>query len=252
MWSYLLTYLLTPWTRVLPETLTCLQLVKIFPAFYVTRRFITVFTSAPQLSLSWASSIHPIPPPHLTSCRAILILSSYLGLGLPSFLLPSGFPTKTLYTPILSPIRATCSAHRILLDFITQTILVELYRSLSSSLCSFLHSLLSRPSMAQIFSWTPYSQTQVWSVVSIYSAILTTWLSTIRGLTRMKLSLCRKNDYTLLRHGLKIILWMKSVEKICNLSKYFFNLWDSCEFPDCYLYLCLNMDEFTRSLCYAS
>ena len=41
------------------------------------------------------------------------------------------------------PIRATCPTHRILLDFITRTILCEEYRSLSSSLCSFLHSPFS-------------------------------------------------------------------------------------------------------------
>ena len=49
---YLLTYLLTPWSRVLLEKLTGLQLVKKFPAFYGTRRFITAFTSAHPLSLS--------------------------------------------------------------------------------------------------------------------------------------------------------------------------------------------------------
>jgi hypothetical protein len=38
------------------------------------------------------------------------------------------------------PIRATCPTHLILLDFITRTIYTEQYRSLSSSLCSFLHS----------------------------------------------------------------------------------------------------------------
>ena len=38
------------------------------------------------------------------------------------------------------PIRATCPAHLILFYFITRTILGEQYRSLSSTLCSFLHS----------------------------------------------------------------------------------------------------------------
>ena len=54
--------------------------------------------------------------------------------------LPSGFPTKTLYTPLSSPIRATCPAHLILLDFITRTILGVEYKPFSSSLCNLLHS----------------------------------------------------------------------------------------------------------------
>jgi len=49
---YLLTYLLTPRSRVLLEKFTGLQLVKKFPAFYGTRRFITAFKSARHLSLS--------------------------------------------------------------------------------------------------------------------------------------------------------------------------------------------------------
>ena len=58
----------------------------------------------------------------------------------PSGLLPSGFPTNTLYTPLSSPICSTCPAHLILLDFITRTILGEEYKSFSSSLCNLLHS----------------------------------------------------------------------------------------------------------------
>jgi hypothetical protein len=48
----LLTYSLTPWSRVLLEKLIGLQLVTKFPTFYGTRRFITAFTSACHLSLS--------------------------------------------------------------------------------------------------------------------------------------------------------------------------------------------------------
>jgi hypothetical protein len=43
----LLTYLLTPWSRVLLEKLLVLQLIKKFTAFYGTRKFITVLTSGP-------------------------------------------------------------------------------------------------------------------------------------------------------------------------------------------------------------
>jgi hypothetical protein len=88
------------------------------------RRFITAFTSELHLSVCWTSSIQSILR-HPTSWRSILILSSYLSLGLTSGLFPSGFPTKTLSTPLLSPLGATCPAHLILLDFITRKILGE-------------------------------------------------------------------------------------------------------------------------------
>ena len=123
----LLTYL------VLLEKLTGLQLVKKFPAHHGTRRFITALTSIRHLSLSWASPIHSIYP-HPTSWRSIII-STHLRLGLPSGLLPSSFPTKTPYTPLSSPIRATCPAHLILMDFITRTILGEEYKFLKSLNC---------------------------------------------------------------------------------------------------------------------
>ena len=136
---YLLTYLLTPRCRVLLEKLTGLQLVKKFPAFHATRRFIIALTSVRHLSLSWASPIQSIYP-HPTSWRSILILYNHLHLGLPSGLLPSGFPNKTLYTFLSSSIRAICPAHLTLLDFINRTILGEEYKSFSSSLCNLLHS----------------------------------------------------------------------------------------------------------------
>ena len=94
----IITYLLTPWCRVLLEKLIGLQLVKKFPAFHGTRRFITALTSVHHMSLSWANPIQSIYS-HPTSWRSILILSAHLHLGLPSGLFPSGFPTKTLYAP---------------------------------------------------------------------------------------------------------------------------------------------------------
>jgi len=95
--TYLLTYLLTPWCRVLLEKLTGFQLVKKFPAFHGTRRFITALTSVRHLSVSWDRPIQSTYS-HPTSWRSILICT-HLRLGLPSGLFPSGFPTKTLYTP---------------------------------------------------------------------------------------------------------------------------------------------------------
>ena len=83
------------------------------------------------------SHIDPVYIPHFTSWRSISILSSHLRLGHPSGLCPSGFPTKTLYTPLSSPISATCPAHLIILDFITRTKMGKEYRLLSSSLCNF-------------------------------------------------------------------------------------------------------------------
>jgi len=84
---YINTYinLLTPWCRVLLEKLIGLQLVKKFPAFDGTRKFITALTTVRHLSLSWASPIHSIYP-HPTSWRSIIILSTHLRLGIHKYI----------------------------------------------------------------------------------------------------------------------------------------------------------------------
>ena len=93
-------------------------------------RFYKCPPSAPILSqISAVHSDHPI------SWRSISILSSNLRPGL-----PLGLPTKTLHTPVLSPIHATCTAHLILLDLVTRIVFGGQYRSLHSSLCTSLHS----------------------------------------------------------------------------------------------------------------
>jgi hypothetical protein len=114
----------TPWSRVLLKKLRVRSASQKFPAFYGTRRFITMFTRARHLSISWAQWIQSTSPNPI-SRRSILMLPSHLRPGLPSGLLPSGFPTKMLYAPLSYPMRATCPAHLILLALITLTILGE-------------------------------------------------------------------------------------------------------------------------------
>jgi len=81
----------------------------------------TLRSSSSYLCFLARRPVYPIYP-HPTSCISIQILSTHLRLGLPSGLFPSDFPTKTLYTPLSSPIP---------LDFITRTILGEHYKSFS-------------------------------------------------------------------------------------------------------------------------
>jgi hypothetical protein len=52
LWTCVKMNLLIPWSRVRLEKLTGSQIVKKFPTFYGTRRFITAFTNARHLSLS--------------------------------------------------------------------------------------------------------------------------------------------------------------------------------------------------------
>jgi len=138
-------YLLNPWNRVL-EKLTGFQAVKKFPVFYGTRRLITTFTSSRHLSLSWASSIQSKPHIPLPEEPSQYYLPIYAWVSQ-----VISFPQVPLQNPVyatpplLSSIRATCPAYLILLHFITRKILGEQYRSLSSSLCSFLHSSLTCP-----------------------------------------------------------------------------------------------------------
>ena len=100
--------------------------------------FITALTTARHLSLSWTRlTLHAFPV-HFLKTHFIFFL--HLSLVIPSCCFALGLPAKTFYAPLLSPIHATCPAHLILLNLITRAILAEQYRSLSFSLCNFLHS----------------------------------------------------------------------------------------------------------------
>jgi hypothetical protein len=98
------------------------------------------------------------PQHSILSLRSILILSTHLHLGFPGGLFPSVFPTNNLYAFLSFPIRATCPAH-LILYLIILIVLGEEYKSRTSSLCSFLHllvtsSLLS-PNLLSTCSQTP-------------------------------------------------------------------------------------------------
>ena len=110
---------------VLLEQLTGLQLVKKFPAFHGTRRFITALTRVRHLSPSWASSIQSTYP-HPTSWRPVLIKFFNIHRDIiPSttrfskWPLSSRLPTKILF--IFSLMSAKFSAHL----FVRYLILVE-------------------------------------------------------------------------------------------------------------------------------
>jgi hypothetical protein len=74
-------------------------------------------------SLSSARLIRSILP-HSISLRSILMLSNHLRIGLPTVLLPSSFPTKTLWA-FLFPMHATFPAQLVFLDLV---ILIIIWR----------------------------------------------------------------------------------------------------------------------------
>ena len=125
------------------------------------------------------------PCPNPTSPRCILILSPHLRLGLPSCLLPSGFPTKTLYASLLHPTRATCPAHLSLLYLITRMIYGEKYRAQRSSLGSLLLSpVTSSPLRQTMLLSTLFSKTLIPPDLNLLCTLLTLfnlprWCSTV-------------------------------------------------------------------------
>ena len=91
---YLLIYLLTPCSRILLEKLTGSQLIKNSKVYYRIHKF------RPSVPI-----LNPLDPVHTSTSHFLkihlnIILPSTT--GSPKLLFPSGFPTKTVYTPLLS------------------------------------------------------------------------------------------------------------------------------------------------------
>ena len=214
-WIILLwvTYLLTPWSRVILEKLTGSAARQEIPRIFGTRRFLTVLTSARHLSLSWANSIQSLQLSP-TSWTSILILSSHLRMGLPSGLFPSGFLTRTLCTPLLSRIRATCPTHLIFLDFTTRTILGKEYRSLRlcTTITIFVAEQAQRHEPWQFFLLSVFSFSQC----LLYSVLSSSFIPNCRTLTATSGN----------RHSLYLTVHnSKSISELCDT--YAWSL-DSC------------------------
>ena len=139
MHTFLITYLL-PYLTYSMKKLAGFQAVKKFPAFYATPKVHYRFHKSPPPVpiLSQINLVHT-PTSHFLKILQNIILPSTS--ESPKRSLYLSFPTKTLYTPLLSAVRATCPAHLIRLDFITRKILGEQYRSL----VVFSTPLLPRP-----------------------------------------------------------------------------------------------------------
>ena len=110
-------YLLTPWSRVLLEKLTGSAASQEIPRTSWNPKIHHRIHKYPP-SVPILSQLHPVSTPsHFPKIH--VNISSHLHLGLPNGLFPSGFPTRTLCTPLPSPISTTCPAHLILLDYMT-------------------------------------------------------------------------------------------------------------------------------------
>ena len=100
-----------------------------------------MFTTACHLSLSSASSIQSTHTQNyfLKILFSIILL---IQLVLLSGLFPSGFPTITLYKPLLSPKPTMYPSHFLLLDLITRRF-CDTYRLWISTPCSLLQSAVT-------------------------------------------------------------------------------------------------------------
>ena len=149
-----LTYLLTPWSRALLEKLTGFAANQEIPRILWNPK-VHCRTHKRPSPVPILSQLHPVPTTPSHFLRSILILSSHLRLGLPSSLFPSGFPAKTLCTPLPSSIR--------LIIIIIILLLFLLLSVASQALID-----LFRPSLKQSPQRSSKSSSSIWSITHHY------------------------------------------------------------------------------------
>jgi len=106
--------------------------------------------------LSQLDPVHT-PTSHFLKIHLNIILPSMP--GSPKWPPSLSFPHQNPVYTSVSPIPATCPTYLILLDFISRTRFGEEYKSLSSSLCSFLYSLFTSSMLVPNILNTLFSNT---------------------------------------------------------------------------------------------
>ena len=134
------TYLLTPWSKALLEKLTSklCSWSRNSPHLWNPKAPHRTHKCPPPVPI--LSQLHPVPTTPSNFLKIHLKIILPFTSWSPQWPLSLRLPHQHLCTLLSSPIRATCPAHLIRLDYTTHTILGKEYRSFSSSLCSFLHS----------------------------------------------------------------------------------------------------------------
>jgi hypothetical protein len=103
------------------------------------------------LSQPWARTIQSTPPYHFSQ-RYILILSTHLPFGLPTYLFPAGFPINIQYAYSPHSCYMTCPSRPPWFDHSNRTL--RRVQTRRSSLCSSLHPPVLHPSSVHILPGT--------------------------------------------------------------------------------------------------